>query len=51
DATNSAALNAREGEHGRKGHRPEKLSVAMNSAKEAHTALRAAAAWGYVGEA
>ena len=49
EAVTSAALNASEGEHGRKGHRPEKLSVAMNSAKEARTALRAAAAWGYIG--
>jgi four helix bundle protein len=48
EAASSAALNASEGEFGRKGHRPERLSTAMNSAKEARTALRVGVAWGYI---
>ncbi len=47
-AASSVALNHAEGEWGRKGHRPERLSTAMNSAKEARNALRVAAAWRYV---
>jgi len=47
-AASSAALNAAEGEWGRKGHRPERLSAAMNSAREAKRALRVAVAWRYV---
>ncbi len=50
-AASSAALNAAEGEWGRKGHRPERLSVAMNSAREARQALRIAVAWGYLSAA
>ena len=48
-AASSAALNAAEGEWGRKGHRAERLAVAMNSAREAKQALRIAVAWGYIG--
>jgi four helix bundle protein len=47
-AASSAALNAAEGEWGRKGHRQERLSTAMNSAREAKRALRVAVAWRYV---
>jgi four helix bundle protein len=48
NAASSAALNAEEGEWGRKGHKAERLSAAMNSAREARRALRVATAWRYV---
>jgi len=47
-AASSAALNAAEGEWGRKGHRQERMATAMNSAREARHALRVAVAWRYI---
>ena len=47
-AGSSIALNAGEGILGRKGHRDERLSTALCSAKETMLALRVAVAWGYV---
>jgi four helix bundle protein len=48
-AASSVALNAGEGAWGRKGHKDERISTALCSAREAKLALQVAVAWGYLG--
>ena len=49
DALNSAVLNLAEGGAQRGARRGNHYAIALGSAREAEVALRAAAAWGYVG--
>jgi four helix bundle protein len=49
-ALSSVALNIAEGFHQRGARRQSHYSIALGSAEEAWSALRTAAAWGYVAE-
>jgi four helix bundle protein len=49
DALSSVALNVAEGTDQRGARRTNHYAIALGSARESWVALRAAAAWGYIG--